>query len=530
MKKIFPDTDGQECDQLYNVVDDLQREINRLEEMPKGILRRNQIPALKEALFAEERLISRKFHEARDHALLALMIDPLCIDSYRILYTILNDITDGDTALCGIREVINFARIYNNSFFDKSRELTGYSCLQLRPYVRLLLLYSDIGRQMGRIDLTTHTDEELLRIDPYDNMNTRYMLLADYIKIIGRIDRGEPTPVVRTVDHLTQLLNAKKPDNNLLFSPPDDSSSNVLERLVQWARIFVAFIKNEDWKTPAKKELKESALLLNVLVKFTLHENEEKRLSSGCKCRNCTASKLAIYAFIDCPHFMILMRRLYRKQSSIKFNVFARKKAPHCAFELTEESRKIAASKVEFYMSEAKHFGAENPKEAINYYSLARFYLIKSNIQKRWYTNSPSIVVSKRAYCAYLANKIELFRIDARFALMMNPTNPANYRFLDEIAEFFGAQYIAEQIRGITKKINKDTNKQQFKIYAKMCIALLSMRALFEARLNRFTTNLFDELMEIGIEDMYTPVSSPKDKIELLPWITEDDLEKEVAY
>jgi hypothetical protein len=56
-------------------------------------------------------------------------------------------------------------------------------------------------------------------------------------------------------------------------------------------------------------------------------------------------------------------------------------------------------------------------------------------------------------------------------------------------------------------------------------IALLSLRTIIQARIGALTDDALEEMVGVGIEDMYYPINLPADVHPILPWLTEQDLD-----
>ena len=187
---------------------------------------------------------SHHFDDATKMTMHALSLDPLCVDGWRNLVRVLNQICDGDTIVCATREVINFSRQFYTSEFQQNDGMF-YTMPITRPYIRTLQDIAHTSLQSEQLDVSTFTYEEILRLNYNDNNAVRENLLACYIKLIGRIKRFPNTKPVRTIEQAEALINAK------LGPDPLFEENNLT---VRWANICFAFLRKKNCKEFAKKE------------------------------------------------------------------------------------------------------------------------------------------------------------------------------------------------------------------------------------------------------------------------------------
>ena len=500
-----------------------------LAKMPPQLLRPNQLEALQKAIMAEEKFIDQKFDESRQLAVESLYLDPLCADGFRVLCMLMNEITEGDTVMCALREIIDFIR---PSFLEFIAKINIDTNVYYRQYCRLLYLFGDIAKQSGRIDCATYAFEEILRIHGDDYLLSKYFLLSCYMKTIGRIERGQPSSIVRTVDHLEALLHAKNRDGKPYFNlkEPAKSSHDDIHTLERWAVIFIAFIKKlPEWKAIAKIELKYSVWLLHELISYILFDEADERLEEKCRCNNCMIARLAIYAFVDCPHFIIMMRRMIRK-TRIRFNIKTREKAPDIAYDYSPQRKSEILSTAMSLYRKGKTFQDQN-ETAFRYFSQSKRWFIDNTMpEKRWYTAATDSLPTSRASIAAAMGIWDICRIDTRYALFMNPTNKDNFANIINIAGYYFAPKLQSKFKEIISLITDDTSDQNMEFYAKKCIALLSLRAIYYSRVNLLMENKVTKYMDTGIEDMYALINLPPKDFPLLTWLKPSDLEQAVLY
>jgi hypothetical protein len=98
---------------------------------------------------------------------------------------------------------------------------------------------------------------------------------------------------------------------------------------------------------------------------------------------------------------------------------------------------------------------------------------------------------------------------------------------LPVIAEAFEAPELKIELAEFVSQLekNKPVSQQEWRSHAQKAVALISIGAIVASKMGTLNAEKREELIRIGIEDMYTSVSSRADVIEKLPWIDEDRFE-----
>jgi hypothetical protein len=102
-----------------------------------------------------------------------------------------------------------------------------------------------------------------------------------------------------------------------------------------------------------------------------------------------------------------------------------------------------------------------------------------------------------------------------------------SYERLPRIAAEFGALVLKSQIEVFVLRLKsqKPRTPGDWKRAAQQAIAWSSIRGLMAAISGELTPELMEELIRIGIDDMYTPLNLPADIIDPLPWLDESKLD-----
>jgi hypothetical protein len=166
-------------------------------------------------------------------------------------------------------------------------------------------------------------------------------------------------------------------------------------------------------------------------------------------------------------------------------------------------------------------------KEAIAMLTLAKRSIVEAmQPSHRWYTNANFAIVSNRASCAEACKHWWLCRADTRMTLVMAPNHIRSYERLPRIADAFHAKELAAELINFVKTVKSVADRPigEWRRFTRTAVALISIPALMHSRMGTLTQELREELLEIGIEDIYTPVNVEFDVLPPLPWLTEDDL------
>jgi hypothetical protein len=167
-------------------------------------------------------------------------------------------------------------------------------------------------------------------------------------------------------------------------------------------------------------------------------------------------------------------------------------------------------------------------REAFSLLTTARRYLWDAmRPSQRWYLNAPFQVASNRALAAERLGMWNVCRQDTRCTLVMQPDHWKSFQRLPLIAEAFEALALRAELAEMVAEIDrrKPMSARQWRKYASVGIAMISVSAIMASRMGQLSDAKREELVRLGIEDMYTPVSSRSDVMEMLPWVDESRLE-----
>ena len=458
----------------------------------------------------------------------ALSLDPDCLDAWRNLTKCMNHVSDGDTVICALREIIKFARPFFHDEFTSDPGMF-YKISTTRPYIRLLADLASIAYQSERLDLTIYSYEEIIRLNNNDNAGVRYSLLPCYLEAISRHKRLPSFKPVRTVQHAEALINAVLLGTELF-------EQDCLT--VRWAKIILAYEKKENWKDLAKAELKKNPFMFDILFK-------EKKLSdlkplapngmgyiAGNPSEEVRVNGYMIQeCFKDWPELLIELYTLIKgKAPSKKFKEDAFKDLPNIVNESKSEYKESMKALGDMFLDKGREALTQRKfQDAYLNFTLAkRSYTQKSIPSQRTYLHMPFAIVSNRATCAYFLSWFQALRVDVRFTLQMKPDHKNSYTKISKIATAFRAKQLIPELEAIEKDVTENANnktKEEWEALSKRVIGLLSITALTLAAKDELTDEKKDELIKEGIENMFDPVNVPAASYPILPWLTPADLE-----
>lgn len=473
---------------------------------------------------------SHNFSDATKMSLFALSLDPFCIDGWRNLVRVLNEICDGDTIVCATREVINFSRQFFTNEFKENNGMF-YTMPLTRPYIRTLQDIAHTSLQSEQLDVSIFTYEEILRLNHNDNNAVRENLLACYIKLIGRIQRFPNTKPVRTIEQAEALINAKLTEDHLF------EENNII---VRWASICFAYLRKKNWKELAKKEYEKN----EIVFKIIFNEIDPSQIppsnplvplgcAPGSKTDEARLKGPRIKeALNDWPELVVEIYELIKGKvtQSVREDIYS--VAPDPVNELTKGyKQRMLAIGNQFLDQGRNYLSQRNFNEAEKNFTLAKRGFYEASLpSRRCYKNTPFAVFSNRATTSYHLQIWNLLRIDTRYTLVVKPDHQRTYLRLVKLAEAFKANQLIGDFKEIEEKVqNKQVNtEEEWKSLSKKVIGLTSITAIAFAAKGILTEEKKNELIEIGIEDFYSIVNVKGDEYSPLPWLSPNDIEQKV--
>jgi hypothetical protein len=478
---------------------------------------RDQITARRFALEAESLYSNMHDPWALQYAHDAMKLDPLCCDAYRVFFRNVQiaPSLDGDSLLCLYRSLLFFFR--DSVWLQLIREHPGdaHKSFELQPYLRLLECISAACVASDKSEVSTRALEECIRSDHSDALGVRDYLLLNYLTAIGRSRVPKAVLIDRTMDDLHELLHHVLPGQTRpLFE---------LNKRSSWGLRWLSIIDGQQtdsksWTKLARDEWGRDRILIAAVF-------EQSQAESVPEARAVRRRADAVRAVLG--EFPFVYRRFCELTNGptshlncnrlfVGFSRTSRAQAAKVAYDLLDEGRATLRA--------SDHHGTV---EMLG--SSKRQFQDTIRPSQRWYLNAPFSVVSNRATAAEKLTAWPITLHDVRFTLLLQPDHVRSYEKIPWIAaELFAPDSHLKMLRDFVAEVKRDPkrNMKQWRALAARAIALCSMPALILARLGKLTPEKIDELVRVGIDDMYTPVNVDADVLPLLPWLTEEDLDQ----
>lgn len=466
---------------------------------------------------------------ARKLSFCLLKDDGMHFDGYMAILLYLQNVVDADTSICAYCELMAAMRLFLPAAFEQN---IGhfYAAAATRPYIRALVEMASAARTAGRLGLATTIYEELIRLNHDDSTGARSPLVACYLQLIGRRKRVPSTQPFRTLAHLRALLAAEF-DGQKLFRPRDD-----LEPMKRWAEIFIAWESRcevgDEWKTLAKAEYQISPLFIRALLDgCDLTPVGVAGIQVECNPGD-SADMARVYgpwirdAISDWPDFFIELHNFFRPRDD-KFNGKVHRLAP----DPTRYAQEKAVNALRALAGRSLQAGRDDIagdrfSETLIHCGKARQAWSLINFETgKWHVGAEFAIASNRAYGAARLGHWALARIDSRFTLAMRPNHRRTYERIDRIIKAHFCPQLESRINDLLGKVSavQDEASAEWNSLAQSGIALLSLSTIVAARTGRLTDEFISERMQLGIEDMYQPVSLADELHPVLPWLQESD-------
>lgn len=459
---------------------------------------------------------------AIDYAFRALKHDPLCVDSIRVITKIMHKIpqVDHDTIICCYREILyTFRKLtYNDLLFKHPGDAIHQ--YKLRSYVRLLkdIAYSAITGEKNEV--AVFALEEMLRVDNEDYHSARFYLILTYLKIIGRENRIGGVIIKRTEEQLQKLVEASLPHSDgPIFETDKDAF------IYRWLQLILAFQKKDEElliKLAKEEEQKAPNLIRyifnEVKLQFLQETEEVKKYSEPLH-----------FTLMEWPEFIIKLHNILRTEDK-KFNQTVTRFVPSFS-DSSSINFKTQMGKMGFDFLERGRNSQRSRQymKGITLFTMSKRYFVEAmKPSQRWYLNAPFALVSNRGTCAENYKQWALARHDTRFTLFMKPDHVRSYERLPKIAAEFHAKELAAMLEDFVSYVKFDMRNRtmdEWRQLSKKAVALISIEAIVLSRIGKLDDEKINELMKVGIEDMYTSCNVGPDILPPLPWLSDDDNE-----
>lgn len=423
----------------------------------------------------------------KGYAKKAIEIYPDSILGWRQLIQSINLISDGDTNICLLRELLSYAYKYEPNETED---------------IKLVLSFIvDNSFQSEQYDIGTFAAEEIMRIYPSElteptpgsETNPEYLAVF-YVKNIGRSKRNVFAAPKRNVEHLKALFNSSYHQTKLIWS---------------FVELVLSFSEsNSSFKAKLLDFKKNNPFLIDCM--FMKKEGSELLMSM-------------IYEW---PSLVIQAAKILNERlfSSEKFF----EKVPDIEDDHSPEYRKKMLDWSKLCLEEGRKFLKKRDfSNAVQYFSLSRRSYIQSIIPNhRWYIGANFAIAANRATAAKNMKESNLMRLDIRFALLLKPDIKRMYSYVPLLIDGFNVP----QLRNEYEKIANDSMKENpdWNELSRRTIGVLSLEMIILAKNGKLTPEVREACIQRGINDFYTSVNRPIGEIEKLSWLSENDIEPKI--
>lgn len=466
--------------------------------------------------------------KAQEYAYKALRLDPLCTDAYRILLRVLlvHPQTEGDSIQCMYRELLYVLRelIYNDMLYEHPGEGTDH--WELRPYIRLLQNMATGCVVCEKGDVAVHIYEEILRTDNEDHSGARQLMAVAYLRLLGLQRRKQPMIVTRTRDQLEALYKAHLPKAHGPLWGCSSCMKESRDALVRrWIDIIFMHDKGDErWLKRAREEDARCDLVSRLIF------DETKRITTAREPihRDVKLIDEAIAnATLEWPMFVNHLHGVLRMDRYDDCDALS--KATKVGEFMSRDYKASQAALGDIMLEKGRQdHKARSFREAIAMYTHAkRHYVETTKPSQRWYVNAPWQIVSNRAACAESLKSWWSARHDTRWTLFLKPDHTASYERLPRIAHALSAFDLEKELTKFVAdvKSKKERPQGEWRELAAFGIAMMSASAIIHSRIGKLTEAKKKQLIEVGIEDMYTSINVPLDILPQLPWLSDQDIE-----
>jgi hypothetical protein len=468
----------------------------------------------------------------------ALRLFPRSIDAHRLLACHLTPnllVSSVDTLT--FTEIVRESLAYVRPFHVRAiAEQPGGASRSppLRALVRLLMAIPASPVSLERVDIAILALEEVLRLDHADLLLARESLALCYIKVIGRRHRGQLVDIERGIGDLTALLACHFPGAaRPLFDrrPSTASWYNDDLMVLRWVDIFLDFqAAGPDWPRLVKEEHEICPWLFRYIFEEVSKLFKPGAAASGSLQANASrlSDKLLICLY-DWPDLVLAMHGLLRKTRSRELEIQFLKLAPGTFEESTRDAKRhFSQLGYRFLERGREELAAAHYEKTFALLTIANRSFSKAmHPDQRSSLSNPFQLSSNRALVCLRSRYWNLCRHDTRMTIYLQNDHLRSYERLPRIAQEFGALRLKDQIAAFVLRLKsqKPRTQGEWRRAAQQAIAWTSMRGLMADIAGGLTAELMDELIRIGIEDMYTPLNLPADIIDPLPWLDESKLD-----
>ena len=454
-------------------------------------------------------LYSGDISKAKLWAKKAISVNPECTDAYLVRLLLLTQVADGETVICGLRELL--ARSEDmTAFYTSEKNRCFYQIPRTRPYIRILRAIGCVAYATNRIDIATRAYEAVMGVNGTDATNARHPLVSCYLILMGLVRKGQQVSVQRTCTHLTNLLKLQY-DGQSVFA------ADSLEPMKRWANIFISYLSkgpNDQWKQLVQDEWSLSKETVTAIldpvhveknpIPMVLFDRDDRVFREDMTLGSQYNASQEPYTRLSgmFPSTVDFTTVDYLKRAMKEWPDMAADMRTLLKLEYLDENRTSLSlneathddetknedcdQKIEDLINESrKAINEGRYRDGIAACTKAKQIVLEMiPTTERWYKHASFVIASNRATCAAMLEEWELARLDSMITLMMKPDHIRTYERLPRIASAMFCPRLADYLRKFVDRVKSSPSPdaESWRKFAKEGVVCLSWDVMWASR------------------------------------------------
>ena len=509
------------------------------------------------AFCAMVHLYSGDISKAKLWAKKAISVNPECTDAYLVQLLLLTQVADGETVLCGLRELLGRSEEMT-AFYMNKKHRCFYQIPRTRPYLRILMAIGCVAYATNRIDLATQTYEAVMGVNGTDAQNARHPLVSCYLILIGLVRKGQHVSLQRNCSHLAKLLKLQY-DGQSVFD------ADTREPMKRWAAIFMSYLRkgpDDHWKRLVQDEWSLSKETVTAIldpvhveknpIPMVLFDRDGRLFREDMILASEYYGSQKTYPMLSgmFPSIVDFTTVDYLKRAIKEWPDMASDMRTLLRLEYRAENRgSLSKNEVpddDVMKNEDCHHEIEELineswtaihegryRDGLDACTKAKQIVLGMiPTTERWYKHASFVIASNRATCAALLEEWELARLDSMITLMMKPDHIRTYERLPRIASAMFCPRLADYLRKFVDRVKSSPSldDESWRKFAKMGVAFLSLDVMWGSRTKQNWYDIFiDDFSsnppwKLGIEDELFDKHVYSRKVARLPYLSRDDV------
>jgi hypothetical protein len=357
----------------------------------------------------------------------------------------------------------------------------------LSPYVRLLYALGVSSVAAGRLDLTVHAFEEIMRIRRLADCVADPLLFA-YLAVVGCARRGISPGVRRSWEHVRALVAHVRAHGHK-------------SGLVLWCDVLERFAGGDDsWRELAAPHAR--AVMAGI--------------SGAGEIIDLTRDWM-VYLFQNWPDFVLECHAMGRLPVDVELARQLLETEPNVVHRFRRGDRR------QYALSALAAADGEEGLDPEAVMASQNLWARANPPGDRWWLNVPSSILIGFTRAMFAGALVGDGRIYLRIALCSRSCDPWWHAHVIDVAEYVEAPALATHTREMAEKAKQGLTTKQAAHMAKTACAMLSLTGIAWLAEGQMTEERLSYLIKVGVEDFHTPVNMPVAMLPLLPWLSDGD-------